>query len=86
MTGHTGPDGRSDDGDRSDTDAGRSGAVVLALVLAGVVGPGMVAAVLANRFGRPRLATLAWVAGYAAVVMVAWLRWIRPLELRGSAE
>ncbi len=59
---------------------------MLALVVAGVVVPGVVAAVLANRLGRPRLATLAWVAGYTAVVLVAWLRWIRPLELRGSAE
>lgn len=65
----------------------RSAAVAaVALVVAGVVVPGVVAAVLANHLGRPRLGTLAWVAGYAAVVVVAWLRWVRPLDLRGPAE
>lgn len=65
---------------------GRSAAVAVALVVAGVVVPGIAAAVLANHFDRPRVATLAWVVGYAAVVTVAWLRWVRPLDLRGPVE
>ncbi|MFC3477376.1 hypothetical protein [Halobacterium litoreum] len=58
--------------------------VKLGLVLAaGVVLPG-VANHLLYQSGRPTAGAVVWATGYAAMVLVVWYNWLRPLDLGPS--
>jgi hypothetical protein len=59
---------------------GRSTLRLVAGLAAGVVASG-VASNLLSGAGYPLLGTLAWVSGYAGVVLVAWATLVRPLDL-----
>lgn len=59
--------------------------VKLGLVIAaGVVLPGVM-----NHFlyqaGAPTAGAIVWATGYAAMVLVVWYNWIRPLDLGGAS-
>lgn len=73
------------------SDQGRTGrfdrgdVLALAAVLAaGVVIPGLLRWGL-GRVGYDTLGTVVFVLGYAAMVLVVWWRWIRPLDLVGPS-
>ncbi|WP_232686390.1 hypothetical protein [Halobacterium zhouii] len=55
-----------------------------ALLVAGVVLPGVMDFAL-HQAGYPTLGAAVWATGYAAMVVVVWAGWIRPLDL-GNAN
>jgi uncharacterized membrane protein YciS (DUF1049 family) len=54
-------------------------AIVLAI---GVAGPGVANYYLAQS-GYDTLGTVVWAVGYAAMVLILWYVWVRPLDIGG---
>jgi cation transporter-like permease len=71
--------------DDGDTIFSRSALLLVATVVVGVAGSG-----IARRFlgeaGFETLGVVVFVLGYAGMVVVVWLGWIRPLEITGPTE
>jgi hypothetical protein len=59
--------------------------VALALVLGGIVVPGLVDHAL-HRAGYPAFGKVAWVLGMAGLVAGAWAVWLRDVDLTGPIE
>lgn len=57
--------------------------LVVAVLAGGVVGAGLVDAWL-SAAGYGELGAAVWVTGYGLVVLVAWYRYLRPLDLVGQ--
>ena len=56
--------------------------VLGAVLVAGIVLPGVTDYVL-NQAGYPMVGAVVWATGYAAMVLVVWHGWVRPLDLTG---
>lgn len=54
-----------------------------AVLVAGIVGPGVLNYVLSVLLGAPLLGRLVWILGYTAMVVVIWFYWLRPIDFRG---
>jgi hypothetical protein len=50
------------------------------LLIGGLIAIGLLNRILRGA-GYPTLGLVTWVGGYAALVLIAWYRWIRPLDL-----
>lgn len=63
----------------------RDNVALVALLLAGVVGSGLMRYWF-GRLGMPTLGTIVFVLGYGAMVAAAWYGWVRPLDLTGPGN
>lgn len=52
---------------------------ILLFVVAGITIPGVLNFLL-TKAGLPQLGTIAWVAGYGTIILLAWAIWIRPID------
>lgn len=52
---------------------------ILLFVVAGVTIPGVLNFLL-TKAGMSQIGTLAWVAGYGTIILLAWAIWIRPID------
>lgn len=75
-----GPADAAEDGDGGRV--GRRTLLLVAVVLVGIAGTGIVRRVLGEA-GYNGLGRLAWVVGYGGMVLVVWYGWIRPLDIVG---
>jgi hypothetical protein len=77
--------GESEDGSDGGTIFTRSALLLVATIVVGVAGSG-----IARRFlgeaGFGTLGVVVFVLGYAGMILVVWLGWIRPLEITGPTE
>ena len=53
------------------------------VIVAGIVGPGVLNYVISVPLGAPLLGRLVWILGYTAMVVVIWFYWLRPIDFRG---
>ncbi|MFB6161299.1 MAG: hypothetical protein ABEJ61_09020 [Haloferacaceae archaeon] len=73
-----GPDASEPSGGRVDRDT----LLLVAVVLVGIAGTGIVRRLLGEA-GYSDLGRLAWVLGYGGMVLVVWYGWVRPLDIVG---
>lgn len=59
--------------------------LLVAVVAAGVVGPGLLDYAL-NAAGYGNAGAAVWAVGYVAAALVVWYGWIRPLDLTGPDD